>query len=411
MVRKYNDLNLNDFVITLLSSGKNKNPDEYNTLQEYLTQFKEKPSTFSIRYEDNDIYHYENLKRDLKQEFKNSTILFQDIRHDLKINKTLTRREIVQLEQGYIIEFIIDIAQNSFKHPKKDIGLDKYTHLIEYNLCLIPNQDSEYYNPNIIDTLIKIFKRNSIQFKKQRVSIGLVSVDDNGELYVDNFYLDDKIDTMVFPDEHYGEGFEDFYLKLLSKLKSETKGLVLLHGEPGTGKTFFVRQLLKELTKSDKNILYFSPVMVDSITDPTFINFISNWAIKNDKKGIILIEDAEPLLESRDTVRNNGVTNILNMTDGLLNDVLGIQIICTFNTPLSNIDSALLREERLIARKEFKKLNYEQAVNLANKLGIPLDGIKDDMTLAQIYALKGDNSIILHDVADKKKKIGFGNKL
>lgn len=172
--------------------------------------------------------------------------------------------------------------------------------------------------------------------------------------------------------------------------------------------TFYLRQLLKELTKTDKKILYFSPAMIHSITDPSFINFISTWA-NDDRKGILLIEDAEPLLESRDNTRNMGVTNLLNLTDGLLNDVLGIQIICTFNTNLSNLDKALLREERLLARKEFRTLSLEQGLELANYLNIEDKKIKNDMTLAQIYSLKKDNEILIHDIKPEKL-IGFGSK-
>ena len=43
------------------------------------------------------------------------------------------------------------------------------------------------------------------------------------------------------------------------------------------------------------------------------------------------------------------MSDLLNISDGLLADFLHVQVICTFNHPLSMVDSALLRKGRLIA--------------------------------------------------------------
>ena len=138
-----------------------------------------------------------------------------------------------------------------------------------------------------------------------------------------------------------------------------------------------------------------------------FINFISEWVIDSKAKNYLFIEDAEPLLESRDSSRNIGITNLLNLTDGLLNDILNIQVIATFNTSLKNIDDALLRPERLTARKEFKKLKLESAKKLAEYLQIDNYKISKDMTLADIYSLKKNSKTILHDVDTSDSKLGF----
>ena len=199
-----------------------------------------------------------------------------------------------------------------------------------------------------------------------------------------------------------------FNTDLIERLTSKTKGLTLLHGDPGTGKTTFVRYLIKEIMKSNKrnNILYFPPTMVDFITEPSFINFVSEWVSDNDGKTYLLIEDAEPLLESRNQGRNLGITNLLNLTDGILNDIFNIQIIATFNTNLQNLDKALLRPERLLARKEFKELTIEHAKQLAEYLEIDKDLIKSKMSLADIYSLKKESKPLTHDI-ENSSRIGF----
>ncbi|MEI6434184.1 MAG: hypothetical protein WCP32_05010 [Bacteroidota bacterium] len=58
-------------------------------------------------------------------------------------------------------------------------------------------------------------------------------------------------------------------------------------------------------------------------------------------------------------------------SDRLLSDCLNIQIICSFNTDISKVDSAPMRKGRLIAKYEFKELAIEKAQKLSQKLGFP----------------------------------------
>lgn len=206
-------------------------------------------------------------------------------------------------------------------------------------------------------------------------------------------------------DINYGQGFEKFHTSLMERFNKSTKGLVLFHGEPGTGKTYYIRHLLRKMVASRKVVLYIPPNMVDHLTDPSFMTFLSNEIKEWSEDGlfcVLLIEDAEPLLAKRqEGVRIQGVTNLLNMTDGLLNDMLNLQIICTFNVDISKLDSALLRPGRLIARKEFKPLNELDANLLAQRLGIKHHFDKP-ASLGEIYALQKNKNTLVHEVEAKK---------
>ena len=83
------------------------------------------------------------------------------------------------------------------------------------------------------------------------------------------------------------------------------------------------------------------------------------------------------------------------MTDGLLNDMLKIQIICTFNVNLKKIDKALLRPGRLLARKEFKALPPLEANILASRLGIK-HTFKKAATLAEIFSFTENKNTLIH---------------
>jgi SpoVK/Ycf46/Vps4 family AAA+-type ATPase len=397
-------------------NSKFKPTEEINIVNEYFLRFNKKPSSFFIQRNDFN-YDYNKIKKQIIKEFPKLETIFQDSYYNNTIDKIIISKEIFILEEDFLILLESQPAFFTYMNPEK-LNINGFDPLLNVNILLHPLINDENKNKinSITKKLINIFKKSTLKIEDD-TNIGMISIED-GNLYVEEFDISDKIPTLTYPDLHYGEGFEEFHIKLVNSIKRENKGLILLHGEPGTGKSYYIRSLLKELTKNkDIQILYFPPTMVGSIIDPGFFNFITNWVSDSNKKHILLIEDAEPLLYSRDSGRNIGITNLLNLTDGLLNDILGIQIIATFNTKLSDLDSALLRPERLIAKKEFNLLSLQETLNLCKILDISKEKIdnmikknKDKLfSLAEIYAIKKGNDIIEHSNSKNKqaKKIGL----
>jgi len=197
-------------------------------------------------------------------------------------------------------------------------------------------------------------------------------------------------------DHNYGSSFMPVHEKILKTLNQKKgKGLVLLHGEPGTGKTHYLKYLASKI--KDKKVMFVPPYLVDFITSPEMTPFL----IEN-SDSILFIEDAERVITDRDTNGANGVSNILNLTDGILGDILNIQIVATFNMDRKKIDTALLRKGRLIAEHKFDKLKVDDANKLIKHLG--MDHITtNDMTLTEIYNLQE----VEYKAQDTKRKIGF----
>jgi hypothetical protein len=177
--------------------------------------------------------------------------------------------------------------------------------------------------------------------------------------------------------ENYNDDFEDIHQTILKRLSNiNDKGLVLLHGKPGTGKTSYIRYLL---TKVRKQVIFLPPDMAEAITNPSLLSLLMIHS-----NSIIVIEDAENIIVDREKNGRSPVSALLNLSDGLLSDCLNIQIICTFNTDISKVDNALMRKGRLIAKYEFKELEADKANALSSKLGFAAD-FNTPISLANIY--------------------------
>jgi len=200
-------------------------------------------------------------------------------------------------------------------------------------------------------------------------------------------------------EDNYNDDFPDVSEDIIHKLNDKKKtGLVILHGEPGTGKTTYIRYLA---SKIKRNIIFISPDMVHHITSPEFIPFLLD-----NSDSILIIEDAEPALQKRvGDGRSGAVSNILNMTDGLLSDCLNISIVATFNTTTKDIDDALLRKGRLLKSYKFDKLSKDKAKSLLGKLGKDIE-VNSPMSLAEIYFYGDDTKGEEFAV----RKTGFGFK-
>ncbi len=281
----------------------------------------------------------------LEDKFKaNIEGIYQNSEYDRKKKKASFSLTVIQLDNTCIIELSNSYCQ--ILHTKENY--DFANELIKEISTFKEKQKKKAFEINIIVKDSYGLELKSMEIKKTKLDLSLY--------YEDDFLEVDKV--------------------IQSRLSQKNdKGIVLLHGLPGTGKTTYLRYLIGKLKKK---AMFVSPGMAATIMNPEFIDFLID-----NPNSILIIEDAENIIMDRRMGGDSCVSNLLNISDGLLADFLNVQVICTFNNALSTVDSALLRKGRLIAKYEFGKLSVDKSQKLSDHLGFN-KVINKPMSIAEI---------------------------
>lgn len=338
---------------------------EHNYLEAksfYMYRFKTIPCTTYVDDIDiNKAFDY------LSENFNKSTEdIYQACYYDWQQNKQVFSKTLFVLNNKIMIELTSDYAK-----------------------ILYPN--NKYNETN---SLINIFSTYKLPQKQEAYEINIITLSKEG---LELKQVEIK-PTLLDIEKFYNDDFREVDEIIKARLNRENdKGIILLHGLPGTGKTTYLRHLIGGLKKK---VLFVSPSVAGNLMNPEFIDLLID-----NPNSVLIIEDAENIMMDRKYNSDSSVSNLLNLSDGLMSDCLSVQIICTFNSSLSLIDSALMRKGRLIARYEFSKLTVAKGSELSEHLKIDQVIVKP-MTLAEIT-----NPEAKDYETKKTSSIGFAREL
>jgi hypothetical protein len=228
--------------------------------------------------------------------------------------------------------------------------------------------------------------------EREEKSFSMIVRDEYANFELHDFSLKaEKVELGLY----YNDDLLEIHPEIVGFLNDkDASGLVLLHGLPGTGKTSYLRHLIRE---TNAHFIYIPTNLLENINEPSFLPFISRL-----KGAVIILEDCEDLLRSRSTSStNSGISVLLNLADGLLGDALRFKIICTFNADTRDLDTAIMRKGRLFCRYEFHCLTYDKTNALLDHIGYE-EGSDIPLTLGNIFKYRQRNNDM-----EQQRRVGF----
>ena len=253
-----------------------------------------------------------------------------------------------------------------------------------------------YYDSSCTETVknIEIFFSKYIQkYESKEAKVSILLKESYGLTFRTHSIKPYSIDL----ERMYNNDFLSIHEHIKTKLINDSKGVVLLHGIAGSGKTNYIKWLTSQVPS--KQFVFVPTTMISSLTDPAFMSLLID-----NKNSILVLEDCENYIAERtiDDLNTDVVSSILNIADGMLSDILECQFICTFNSDLSKVDGALLRKGRLIAEYKFAPLEAEKANAYLTSIGSEQQ-VEAAMTLAELTNI--DEQSYKEDI--RETKIGF----
>jgi hypothetical protein len=370
-----------------------KNTEEFNVEMSLITlHYNRIPNLYTVVH---NIYS-EKFWKFLKTKFNikdENIIVSTDLNVDIKNREQKMHQYLIYIEEENI--FL------SFYDEEKNLDDDDYLDLVDENEKLnkismikifYDHTKMKYVTDEFIPNLKDIIHMPSVKNQFFIISASEMSGFELRGTYIRKMNVDIAL--------NYGDKFVDKHKQIVDSLKNSDNGLYLFYGDSGAGKTTYIRKLISELS-DDKTFIYVPSYLMYELANPELISFISKY-----KNSILILEDAENVLTGDAFERTQAIANILNISDGLLNDAISVQIIATFNVENKKIDPALLRAGRLKVNHKFKALSVNEANRLAEHLKINKK-FTNPTVISDIY---DKPSVDLVDKAlNSVKKIGFNS--
>jgi len=212
--------------------------------------------------------------------------------------------------------------------------------------------------------------------------------------------IPDNVDLAL----NYGKDFVEIDKTIKERLSEKSSGLYMFHGPPGTGKTTYIKYLAGQI---DRDFIYIPTSMLEFFTsDPNSLS-----VLLQKPNSILILEDAEKaIIKREDNGMASSVSSLLNLSDGIMSDILKTAVVLTYNCSRQEVDEALKRKGRLRVDYEFDLLKIEDAKNLAKSLNysdkLIESEIKEKMSIADIYNLK-DKVNFYEEKEEDVPRIGF----
>jgi hypothetical protein len=316
-------------------------------------------------------------------------------------------------KDGYQVYFVIRCP---------DLKVDKYIK------CLLTCSDEKirvqfgYHQEEDLDYIVAnlqaIWLDNKPAFEDNKVLVNFWVNTPQGPRSIPRY-----IDVNPFEKikENYSQKTKDVLTKIVEHVPTKTGQIMLFSGDPGTGKTHALRSILWEWRKRAEfnyiidpmcffghDPVYLTSVLFNESGDrPPMVKERADGARSETKWRVFIMEDSEELLtiDAKEKV-GQAMSQLFNVTDGMIGQGLNIMFIMTTNAKIEKFHPAISRPGRCAVKHDFSKLNHDESIKWMVDHGInPSPDIATDHTIAELYDMLEKQ--VLHTDDPKKKTIGF----
>ena len=227
---------------------------------------------------------------------------------------------------------VIPTGQDYIINQKTLVNVEKesaYISFTQYDKLLENSAISDviiYYKDiksKLVDKLVSEFEECIIDYRDENTEdrINNLTVTQNG-LELDNLELL-EIDYENI-DYYYNTETIKEANKITKKIKKSEKGLSIIYGDRGTGKTSLVNYIISNI---DKLVIYVPSNLIETIVNnPEFKNFM-----KRNRNSVLIIDDCETYFDNRGIKSDTYSSNLLQMIDGFFFFFIKVNIIMVFN--------------------------------------------------------------------------------